>query len=101
MPSDYLHQLHNRFSTSRPKRRLAARENDNLSFLLKATHLNALMPRADLYNGQASAEFGTTFEKSGATHWRRRSKPEKCTNSYEDYKHRILMELLEGIRFEA
>ena len=54
-----------------------------------------MTPRADLYHGQTSANFGMTFEKRSATGWRNESKPPSCANNYEDQKHRMMMKWLE------
>ncbi|KIW67288.1 hypothetical protein PV04_06553 [Phialophora macrospora] len=54
-----------------------------------------MTPRADLYNGQTSANFGMTFGGRPAPHWRSCSKPATCPNTYEDQKHRMMMNWLE------
>ncbi|EXJ58722.1 hypothetical protein A1O7_06151, partial [Cladophialophora yegresii CBS 114405] len=54
-----------------------------------------MTPRADLYNGQTSANFGMTFGPRPAPRWRGCSKPMASPNSYEDQKHRMMMNWLE------
>lgn len=53
-----------------------------------------MTPRADLYSGQTSANFGMTFGKP-APNWRGSSKPTGSANNYEDHKHRMTMNWLE------
>lgn len=53
-----------------------------------------MTPRADLYSGQGSANFGMTFGRP-APNWRGTSKPTCSTNTYEDHKHRMMMNWLE------
>ncbi|KIX02593.1 uncharacterized protein Z518_08534 [Rhinocladiella mackenziei CBS 650.93] len=52
-------------------------------------------PRADLYKGQSDANFGMTFENSGDVHFRKANKPTASPYSYEDQKHRMMMDWLE------
>jgi len=54
-----------------------------------------MTPRADLYHGQTSENFGMTFETRPATNWRNGNKPTSCDNKYEDHKHRLMMSWLE------
>lgn len=54
-------------------------------------------PQADLYHGQSSATFGVTFE-SEEPHFRKGGKPAACAYSYEDQKHRMVMDWLERKR---
>ncbi|OCT51715.1 hypothetical protein CLCR_09137 [Cladophialophora carrionii] len=54
-----------------------------------------MTPRADLYNGQTSANFGMTFGPRPSPLRRGCSKPSTSPNSYEDQKHRMMMNWLE------
>jgi len=54
-----------------------------------------MTPRADLYHGQTSENFGMTFETRPAPNWRRGNKPTSCASNYEDHKHRMMMTWLE------
>jgi len=54
-----------------------------------------LTPRADLYHGQESANFGMTFGTRPTTHRGFSSRPAGCVNKYEDQKHRMVMNWLE------
>ena len=53
-----------------------------------------MTPQADLYDGQTSAAFGMTFAKP-VTHWRKSYRPATCPNSFEDHKHRMLIDWLD------
>ena len=59
------------------------------------TPLRPTTPRADLYKGQSEANFGMTFEGAQKMHFRRVNKPAVCAHSYEDQKHRMMMDWLE------
>lgn len=58
------------------------------------TPVRPATPRADLYKGQTEASFGMTFEAHDDAHMRK-SKPIPCAFSYEDQKHRMMMDWLE------
>ena len=59
------------------------------------TPLRPTTPRADLYKGQSEANFGMTFEGAQKVHFRKGNKPTVCAHSYEDQKHRMMMDWLE------
>jgi len=51
-----------------------------------------MTPRADLYKGEDESHFGMTFENSDRLHFRKGMKHTSCPFSYEDHKHRALMD---------
>lgn len=60
------------------------------------TPLRPSTPAADLYHGQSDQNFGMSFDSpKHAPHIRRGSKPDTCAFSYEDQKHRMLMDWVE------
>lgn len=52
-------------------------------------------PAADLYRGQNEGNFGMTFDDTDHAHFRKAAKPTACAYSYEDRKHRMMMDWLE------
>ncbi|EXJ81119.1 hypothetical protein A1O3_07407 [Capronia epimyces CBS 606.96] len=55
-------------------------------------------PAADLYKGQSESNFGMTFEHGSVPHILRAARPKTCAYSYEDQKHRMLMDWVERRR---
>jgi hypothetical protein len=58
----------------------------------------ATTPAADLYKGQSESDFGMTFDHHTVPHLLRAAKPKACAYSYEDQKHRMLMDWVERRR---
>lgn len=55
-------------------------------------------PAADLYRGQSEENFGMTFDDTDHAHFRKAAKPAACAFSYEDQKHKMMMNWLERRR---
>ncbi|EXJ90653.1 hypothetical protein A1O1_03757 [Capronia coronata CBS 617.96] len=61
--------------------------------------LRSTTPAADLYKGQDESNFGMTFDHHhSVNHFLKASKPQTCAYSYEDQKHRMLMDWVERRR---
>jgi len=88
--TDHFHHLH----ISTPHQKTVPAESLLAPPGLDLPH-RPMTPRADLYQGQTSDNFGMTFGARPVPHWRNYNKPIPCPNTYEDQKHKMMMNWLE------